>query len=127
MKLITILFSILLLFSSCSDNETMKIDGPIIGKWSLLIYEPGYSPTENFNTGEIIWEFKETGILNVIISESISSSPVLPNGKYKYSINENELKITIDNTEYDYEINNTKLLIDDDLASDGFRIEFIEN
>ncbi len=127
MKLVTIIFNILLLFSSCSDNEPINIEGPIIGKWSLIKYKPGYSPTENFNTGEIIWEFKKIEILNVIIDESISSSPVLPNGKHKYSLNVNELKITIDNTEYDYEINNTKLLIDNDLASDGFRIEFIKN
>lgn len=124
MKLLTIIFSILLSFTSCSDNETINIEGPIIGKWSLIIYEPGYSPTENFNIGKIIWEFKKTGILYTFIDESISSTPVLPTGKYNYSLN--ELKITIDNMEYDYEIDNTKLIIHNDPTSDGFRIEFIK-
>jgi hypothetical protein len=127
MKLIAIIFNILLLFSSCSDNEAINIEGPIAGKWSSIKYETGYSPIENFDIGKIIWEFKKTGTLNVIIDESISSTPVLPTGKYKYFMNENELKITIDNTEYDYEIDNTKLIIHDDPASDGFRIEFIKN
>ena len=58
MKLTIIIFSILLSFSNCSNNDTKnieeEIEGPIIGKWSLIKYEAGCSQTLSFDPGEMI-------------------------------------------------------------------------
>lgn len=130
MKLPTFLFCLLFITSivSCdNDNETSNIEGPIIAKWSLTKFEPGYSPIENFSNSEVIWEFKNNGTLIVSVDPSISSKPILEPGEYSYLISEN--KITINNLDYDYlyENSNNKLIIHNDPASDGFRLSFVLN
>lgn len=122
MKNIYLTLSIFLLFTNCSEQEIIQKENPIYNKWSLVKFEPGLSPTETFNEGKVEWFFQQSNKLKVEIDNSISSSPIKPNGEYVFSLNGN--RISIDNIEYDYSINENTLIISDDPSSDGFKATF---
>jgi hypothetical protein len=124
MKNIFLILSILLSFINCSNNIDNN-ENSIIGTWNLLKFEPGFSPTENFNNGDIIWVFQQNETVNITIDTSISSSPIKPSGNYNYSLSES--RILIGDTEYDYEFNKNILIISDNPSADGFRAEFSKN
>lgn len=123
MKNIFLTLSIFLLLTNCSEQHITREENPIYNKWSLVRFEPGLSPTETFNEGKIEWLFQQSNKLKVDIDNSISTSPIKPNGEYVFSLNRNS--ISIDNIEYDYSINENTLIISDDLSSDGFKATFI--
>jgi hypothetical protein len=125
MKNIFLILCILLSFINCSNNNIGNNENSIIGTWSLLKFEPGFSPTENFNNGDIIWIFQQNGTVNITIDISISSSPIKQSGSYNYSLTER--RILIGDTEYDYEFNKSILVISDNPSADGFRAEFSKN
>ncbi len=47
---------VILSFLSCSNNNE-NTDNPLIGSWSLVKFESGFSETLNFESDEIIWTF----------------------------------------------------------------------
>ena len=57
MKNMFLILSIFLFITGCSEEETKQQENSIYGQWNLIKYEPGLSPTENFNTGQISWTF----------------------------------------------------------------------
>ena len=97
----------------------------IFRKWNLIKFEGGFSPIENFNEGEIIWEFQLNNIVKIANDNSVSSPPIKPNGKYNFSINGSE--IFIDNLEYDFILVSSSLIISNNPSSDGFKATFFAN
>ena len=119
MKSIILVLSILFSLTSCNNDKIEKQEIDIIGLWNLTKYEPGFSPTENFNDGEISWTFQSTNKLQVIVSSSVNTPPLKTTGEYDFSINNG--RILIDDIEYDLSINENTLIISDDPSADGFR------
>ena len=122
MKNFVIILSVIFSFTTCSYNSNENDENTIIGAWTLIKFEPGFSPVENFNEGKILWEFQKNGILNITIDTSISSTPIKSGGSYKYSLTGS--RILIGNTQYDYEFKNSFLIISNNPSADGFRAEF---
>lgn len=126
MKTIFLLFTFFFFASSCGEEKPEEIS--IIGQWSLIKYEPGFSPTENFSLGTILWTFNSNNRVNVIIADDKVINNEIPlniSGNYSYSNTENEL--LLDNKQkFKYEIKNKELIISTfiDLSADGLRITF---
>ena len=115
-----------ILFTTCDKEKPEEIS--IIGQWSLIKYEPGFSPTENFSLGAILWTFNSNNRVNVIIADDKEVNNEVPlniSGNYSYSNTESEL--LLDNKQnFKYEIKNRELIISSfiDLSADGLRITF---
>jgi len=122
MKNMYLILSVLFLFTGCNEEEAKPQETSIYNKWNLVKFEPGLSPTETFSEGEITWFFQQQNKLNVEIDNSISSSPIKPNGEYQFSLSGNS--ISIENMKYDFSINEDTLIISDDPSSDGFKATF---
>lgn len=122
MKTLVLILSILFSLTGCNNNKIEKQEIDIIGLWNLTKYEPGFSPTENFNNGEISWTFQSTNKLQVQVSNSVNTPPLKKTGEYDFSINNG--RILIDDIEYGFSINENKLILSDDPSADGFRATF---
>lgn len=123
-----LILSVLFLFTGCHEEEAKQQENSIYGTWSLIKYEPGFSPTENFSENQIIWTFNSNNSLNVLISIGTEVSDKLPlnsNGEYIYAANNNELIIN-NNQGFKYEITNNELIMSTfvGLEADGMRITF---
>ena len=116
-----ILLSLITAISCTADSENIQ-ETSINGKWSLTIYEPGLSPTENYNMQQIMWNFQSGNSLTVEVETTVSSPPILESGNHDYSLIND--KLIINNLEYDFSISINQLIISDDPASDGFRATF---
>ena len=128
MKNMFLILTIFFLITGCSDEETKQQENSIYGQWSLIKYEPGFSPTENFNNDEISWTFNSDDSINVAIVNGTQVSDGIPlntNGNYLYSINNNELVLN-NNESFKYEIIHNKLILSTfiGVGSDGIRITF---
>jgi hypothetical protein len=122
MKNMFLILSIFLFITGCSEEETKQQENSIYGQWNLIKYEPGLSPTENFNTGQISWTFFSTNNLQVQANNSVNTPPLKTTGEYNFSINGS--RISIDDIEYDFSVNRNALIISDNPSSDGFKITF---
>lgn len=118
--IICVLFSVL----SCSNNNGNS-GNPLMGSWSLIKFESGFSESSNFELGEIVWKFQEDGILSVLITGSIANSYIVSTGNHNYPV-EGEVVI-IDNQRFDLHFENRLLIISDSPEADGFRAEFVKN
>lgn len=134
----------LLTFTTCkSDDDQKNIveetqNHPIVGKWSLLEVTGGFSPTANFEVGQIIWNIKADGTMNVTISDGVVPAQ---NDRftdeylglnYVYSFNEEQTEITFVSNGYPYHpqkmvyiISLNKLYLDAGVASDGVGRDFV--
>lgn len=115
---------VILSFLSCSNNNENN-DIPLIGSWSLVNFESGFSKNANFESGEIIWTFQQNGILSVLVTGSIANSYIVSSGNHNYSVAGD--KVIIDNQRFDFHFENSLLIISDSPEADGFRAEFIKN
>lgn len=118
LSILSIFFSI----TSCSEEGTEQEQNLIFNQWDLIKYEPGFSPTENFNSGQVLWDFQKNNILVVKVDNSVATPPLKTEGSYEYTIIGN--RISIDNKEYDFSLNYNILTISDDPSSDGFKATF---
>lgn len=131
-------------FSSCNNDDDKnpiveEPNHPIIGKWSLVKVEGGFSPTTSFEVGQIIWEFKVDNAMNVLISEGVVpaendrfTSQYL-GLNYTYSFNEEQTEITFVSNNYpnnpqkmEFTIDSGKLYLNDNVSSDGIGREFVK-
>ncbi len=119
-----LILSIFFLITGCNEEEAKQQGNSIYGKWSLIKYEPGFSPTENFSVNQISWSFEQTNVLKIQVDNTISTPPIKSEGQYDFSLNDN--RVTIDNVEYDFSINENTLIISDDPSSDGFKATFLK-
>jgi len=118
----SLILTILFMFTGCNKEEVKQQENLILGQWSLIKFEPGFSPTENFTNGKVIWLFQQPNKLKVEIANTVSFSPIKSTGEYEFSLSGN--LISIDNLEYDFSINGNILVISDDPSSDGFKATF---
>ncbi|QTE22190.1 hypothetical protein [Polaribacter cellanae] len=128
MKNMYLILSIFLFTTGCSEKDTKQQENSIYNKWSLIKFEPGFSPTKSFSENQIIWTFNSNSSLNVLISNGTEVSDRLPlnsNGEYIYTTNNNELVIN-NNQSFKYEITNNKLILSTfiGLEAGGMRITF---
>lgn len=121
MKYFFIILGVLLSITSCGVEKEDQ-NNPIFKKWSLIKFEPGFSPTKSFDSKEIIWEFQENGKLKININVSISKPPIKPTGEYQFLLEGN--RIIIEGVEYGFTIHNDALIISDDPSADGFRATY---
>lgn len=122
MKNMYLILSIFFLITGCSEEEAKQQENSIYGKWSLIKYESGFSPTENFSVNQISWSFEQTNVLKIQVDNTVSTPPLKTEGQYDFSINDNRL--LINNMEYDFSISENALIISDDPSSDGFKATF---
>ena len=122
MKNMYLILSVLFLFTGCNEEETKQQESSIYNQWSLIKYEPGLSPTENFNVNQISWNFQQTNILKIQVDNTVSTPPLKTEGEYDFSINGN--RVSINNMEYDFSISENTLIISDNPSSDGFKATF---
>lgn len=122
-----ILLVILLGFSSCGEkNNEIDQNDQIIGKWSLVNVMAGFSPSEIYDKGVILWEFTSENQILVEINKELNESSNVPlnrNGTYKYELIENI--INIKDIAYEYYLDNGQLILSHEEVSDGPRLEFI--
>ena len=121
MKNTYLILIILSVFTGCNEEKVRHQENSIFGKWSLIRYEAGFSPTEDFSNGEVIWLFKQPNKLKVETHNTMSS-PIKLIGQYEFSLNKNI--INIDNSKYDFLITENTLVISNDPSADGFIATF---
>jgi hypothetical protein len=124
MKKMFLILSIFFLITGCGEEETKQQENSIYNQWSLIKYEPGLSPTEDFNENQIYWDFQQTNILKVQVDNTVSTPPLKTEGEYDFSLNGN--RVSIGNMEYDFSISENTLIISDDPSSDGFKATFLK-
>ena len=124
------LMTLLLTTGGCTKEEhkDKKQENPIHNDWSLVKFEDGFSPIEEFANGEIIWSFDLNQKLNVRILEGTSINDKIPlnaNGNYNYTINNNQVQLN-GNKIFNYEIKSEELILNSliGLEADGTRISF---
>ena len=125
MKNMYLILAVLFFFTSCNKEKEQEQENSIYGKWYLLKFEPGISPTETFIEGEIVWTFKQENKLIIELGNDVSSSPIEPTGEYKFLVNKN--RISIGNREFDYSKNEDTLIISNNPSADGFRATFTKS
>ena len=128
--LITLTLSITLFGCVDKSDESNQQEKSIYGQWSLIKYEPGFSPTKHFNSGEITWTFHSDYSLSVIIENNTKINDGIPlntSGKYNYTINDNELLFD-NNLNFEYKVVNNELILSSliGLEADGKRITFLK-
>lgn len=117
-----LILSMFFFITSCNEEETKQQENSIYNQWSLIKYEPGLSPTENFNVSQISWNFQQTNILKIQVDNTIITPPLKTEGEYDFSINGN--RVSINNMIYDFSISENTLIISDNPSSDGFKATF---
>ncbi|MEN8913313.1 MAG: hypothetical protein ABF257_05625 [Polaribacter sp.] len=122
MKNMFLILSMFFFITSCNEEETKQQENSIYNQWSLIKYEPGLSPTENFNVSQISWNFQQTNILKIQVDNTIITPPLKTEGEYDFSINGN--RVSINNMIYDFSISENTLIISDNPSSDGFKATF---
>lgn len=128
--LITLTLSITLFGCIDKSDESNQQEKSIYGQWNLIKYEPGFSPTEHFNRGQITWTFHSDYSLSVIIENDTKINDGIPlntSGKYTYTINDNELLFD-NNLNFEYKVVNNELILSSliGLEADGKRITFLK-
>ncbi|MDG1822349.1 MAG: lipocalin family protein [Flavobacteriaceae bacterium] len=128
MKNTYLILIMLFVFTGCNEEKVRHQENSIFGKWSLIRYEAGFSPIEDFSENQIIWTFNNNNVLDVLISKSTIVSDRLPlnsSGKYNYTTNENELTLNSIQS-YKYEITDNKLVLSTfiGIEADGMRVTF---
>ena len=126
-KNLLLLLSIFFL-AGCRGDDS---EHPIHGQWSLRSYTAGFQQPEKFNMGDVIWTFNPNNRLDVQIQSGIKCRCRCPisidtSGHYRYSINDDGLKL-INNEherEYEYSIDNNILYISDNPEVDGCLVFF---
>ncbi len=122
MKSMYLILSMFFFITSCNEEETKQQENSIYNQWSLIKYEPGLSPTENFNVSQISWNFQQTNILKIQVDNTIITPPLKTEGEYDFSINGN--RVSINNMIFDFSISENTLIISDNPSSDGFKATF---
>lgn len=122
MKNMYLILSMFFFITSCNEEETKQQENSIYNQWSLIKYEPGLSPTENFNVSQISWNFQQTNILKIQVDNTIITPPLKTEGEYDFSINGN--RVSINNMIFDFSISENTLIISDNPSSDGFKATF---
>lgn len=120
MKKTLFILTLITSLMGCKDETTKE--NPLIGDWSLVIFEPGFSPKETYNKGDVIWKFRQTNTLDIRIDNSIKATPIKKEGVYAFSISGS--RISIDKVSYAYSIDDDTLIISDDPSADGFKSTF---
>ncbi len=116
---------------SCSDKN---IDTPqnkpnnlFIGEWNLSQIFGGFSPTEKFENGDVVFDFTENDSVNVSVEIALEDGSKLP---YKNDTtlhyNYDSLEVFIADKKFEYIIADSVLKLYDDLASDGIMIELVK-
>jgi hypothetical protein len=123
------LFTMLACTKPATDEPTPPATTPsndLFTAWKLVKYEPGFSPTNNYN-GEIQWTFSANNTVHVVVQSGTSVNSTLPlkiTGNYTYATSGNQ--ITIANKTYKYVIVGNSLTIEDLVgqAADGKKMTF---
>lgn len=117
-----LILAMFIIITGCNEEETKQQENSIYNQWSLIKYEPGLSPTENFNVSQISWNFQQTNILKIQVDNTVITPPLKTEGEYDFSINGN--RVSINNMVYDFSISENTLIISDNPSSDGFKATF---
>ena len=135
MKKIVLLSIILPLLAGCGEEEQLKscYESKICGEWSLILYRRGFSPTQKFNEGDILWSISPHKI-EVDINVPLDNRYFIPfktAGEYPTKINLHSGKILVGRTEHDFsferEDDNDRLHIFHNPESDGPLIKFTKH
>ena len=126
----TICFLLAVILISCnnkSGNALPKSQTNVLtGNWTLRKCSPGFAPQETFNQNDIIWQFYQNNTVAVTINIALpitSGVPIKTNTMVFYNLVNNET-VTIENVVYNISFQYNKLILDNNSASDGTRLEF---
>lgn len=127
MKKMPIIFLVITMLISCSkecDVNKANNDNPFIGEWNVKSVSGGFSQTEFFQKGDIIFDFMENDLVKInleITFQSPTKEPIKNDTiiHYKYD----SLKIFLGSQKYGYRFVEEKLQLDNNLVSDGIMIE----
>ena len=127
MRNIKIIFFVMFFFSACESEDTGldTANHPIYGHWNLMRYEGGFSPDRNFSVGQISWLFNNENVIEVFVEASVSSSPVLPKGKYDFSVSKDS--VVINGIKYGFKLSEDSMTISKDVTSDGPKLNFVKH
>ncbi len=118
------------LFLSCSeqkndsDNTQDKLENPIVGEWNLKKISGGFSKSEEFEKGDVIFNFMENDSVNIaigIVIENTSKLPFKNDTFLHYGFD--SLEIIIGDKEFEYLLADSLLKLFDNLAADGILLE----
>ncbi len=120
MKTKVLLSIMLIILMSCNkDNTNEQNTDNLIGTWNLVSFEPGFAQTENYNNGDVNWNFTSNNTVEVVINTSVSNIlPLNTPGIYSYNLISND-SVIIDNHSYKYELSNQSLRILNNPSADG--------
>lgn len=130
------LFISLLVGSCTTDYGYIKEQQTASTIWVLKNTVGGISGSnENFNTGEVVWNFNETSRLLSVSNKVNTTGSGIPSGTYSYNLKREEtfyiLEIQQSNELYKRLVVNflggDRMVIKDDAVSDGFEYNFTKN
>lgn len=121
-----IIMLIISLFVSCSEqnNDIDKIENPLKGEWNLKQISGGFSESEQYNNGDVVFHFTENDSVNIkfgIVLENSSKFPFTSDTVLYYEYD--SVEIIIGDFEFEYVIADSLLKLIDNLASDGIMLE----
>lgn len=121
---------IIILFSSCENNDKENIsfsdnDTMFVGKWELISLTGGFAANEIFNDKKIMWEFYSNDSVRITIDTVLFEKSRLPFKTdsilfYTYD----SINISVGDYKFEYTLHDKSLKLFDNLASDGFVLEF---
>ncbi len=116
---------------SCSEESEEVIKNPLHGKWNVTELDGGFSPLEQFDAGDIVFNFMENDSVSIeldITLENFSKFPFKNDTVLYYRFDYDSIEITIGDImigdiEFEYLLSDSVLKLFDDLVADGIMIE----
>ncbi len=123
-------FVLTLLLCNCGNknsDDLLNNNNRFIGQWQLISVSGGFSPTENFQSDDIIWKFQSNDSLEITTNVVVASNSRLPiKGDTVLSYSYDTINLSIGNFKYEYKIEKNSLKLFDNLVSDGMMIELVK-
>ncbi len=121
------------LFISCSgSNSDMDIQktntkNAFKGYWNLAKIRGGFSPTEQFTSGDVVFNFLDNDSVKIMIEVLVENSSKLPfKNDTILSYEYDSIEIVIGDENFEYIITDSLLKLFDNLASDGIMLELVK-
>lgn len=123
--MLTIVFNIgLFLLLGCDKAEQKNPPSELDGNWSLIRFQAGFSPIENYKINEIVWSIKSSK-LDITINVDLEINSRIPfKEAASYELTIDEKIIIIDGQAFDYSLRDSLLILDQEASSDGPLIKF---
>lgn len=109
------------------EEKDQYASNPILGEWNLMHYSGGLMGQESYNKDDVTWTFNSNGTVDVLINTTLNNSmmPITTSQTANYVITGTKVEVLVNNFfPHDITYDNGKLILSNNPALDGPRIEF---